>query len=80
MDPQDDEAQRTMEKHALRNVRGLVDNLEKSEAAARLLQKRLMLGFVAAIVVLALLIATGVIPLGKSEKGELVVKPAAPAR
>ena len=80
MDPQDDEAQRTMEKHALRNVRGLVDNLEKSEAAARLLQKRLMIGFVAVVVVFGVLVATGVIPLGGGQKGELVVKPAAPAR
>lgn len=80
MDPRDDEAQRTMEQHALRNVRGLVDNLEKSEAAARLLQKRLILGIVAALVVLGLLAATGVIPLGGGEKRELVVKPAAPAR
>lgn len=80
MDPQDDEAQRTMEKHALRNVRGLVDNLEKSEAAARLLQKRLIFGFVAVLVVLGLLAAAGVIPLGGGQKGELVVKPAAPAR
>lgn len=76
-----DDAQRTLEQHALKNVRGLVDNLEAKEAAERRLQKRLLVGFVIVAAVLAVLFATGVFSIkGKGTAKEIVVEPAAPPK
>lgn len=76
MADQELDAQQVMEKHALRNVRGLVENLESSDAASKRLQKRVVVGVVAVIAILLVLAATGVNPF-RGKTGEVAV-PASP--
>jgi len=40
--PEGDDTQRTLERHALRNVRGLVDKMESMEETDRRTQRRLL--------------------------------------
>jgi hypothetical protein len=62
MEPRDtsDEAQRTLEQRALRNVRGLVDKMESIEHIDQRTQRRMLLwiavGAVAAVFILGVLV------------------------
>ena len=71
-----DDAQRILEQKALQNVRGLVDKVEASDQAERVMQKRILIGFAVVLAVLAALWAAGVIDLKRGEPGkEVVVAP-----
>ena len=52
-----EDAQRAMEKRALRNVRGLVDKIEETDRREGAAQKRLLLGAVAVIVLILIGVA-----------------------
>lgn len=56
-----DDAQRELERKALRNVRELVDKMENSYEADALTQKRLLVAIVIGAIVLALAIAAAVV-------------------
>ena len=74
-----DDAQRELERRALRNVRGLVDRMEESDEADARTQKRLLV----AIIVGAALIGLGIVfaVLGTAGGGRTVEIPAkAPVR
>lgn len=71
------DAQREMEHHALRNVRGLVDRLESDDLAQRATQKRILMGLVAAVAAIAVLVTIAVV--GDRGGGEIVVPPPAKA-
>lgn len=60
-----DEAQRQLERKALRNVRELVDKMENSYEADSRTQKRLLIGIVIGAVLLALAIAAAVVFSGE---------------
>ena len=77
-----DDAQRVMEQKALQNVRGLVDKMEASDSAERTMQRRIIVGFVVVLAVLAALWAAGVIDLKRGEPGKemVVAPPKAPAK
>ena len=66
-----DEAQRELERRALRNVRGLVDRLEQSDEADSRAQKRLLGWILVGAVVVALGIAA-VLVFSKSPRGATV--------
>jgi hypothetical protein len=69
-----DDAQRELEQHALRNVRGLVDRMETDESLSRRTQVKL----VAAVVVVVLVGLVGLIALAKhreSREVEIPLKP-----
>lgn len=78
--PHDDpghDAQRKLEHHALRNVRGLVDRIESDDQAQRATQKRILMGLVAAVAAIAILITIAV--FSDQSGGEIVVPPPAKA-
>jgi hypothetical protein len=77
-----DDAQRALEQKALKNVRGLVDKIEASDAAERTLQKRILVGFAVAIVVIGGLWMAGAFDglRGGSAKELVVAPPKSPAR
>ena len=60
-----DEAQRQLERKALRNVRELVDKMENSYEADAHTQKRLLIAIVAGAVLLALAIAAAIVFSGE---------------
>lgn len=60
-----DDAQRQLERKALRNVRELVDKLENSYEADAHTQKRLLIAIVIGAIVLALAIAAAVVFSGE---------------
>lgn len=64
-----DEAQRELERRALKNVRGLVDKMEAGESADRRTQRRVLV----AIIVIALLIA-GAIAIGLHQRSAEIKK------
>lgn len=66
-----DEAQRELERRALRNVRGLVDRLEQSDEADSRAQKRLLGWILVGAVVVALGIAAALV-FSKSPRGVTV--------
>jgi ABC-type proline/glycine betaine transport system permease subunit len=51
-----EDAQRDMERRALRNVRGLVDKIENDDALSRRAQMRTLIGMVLAAVVIAVVL------------------------
>ena len=63
-----DDAQRELERRALRNVRGLVDRLEESDEADARTQKRLLAGILIGAVVVIIGIAVSVLWLSRSKK------------
>ncbi|HET7728635.1 MAG TPA: hypothetical protein VFK48_01260 [Usitatibacter sp.] len=65
-----EEAQRELERRALRNVRGLVDKIEADDKASRRTQVQLVLAIVIGAVVIALL---GAWVLSKRASGRTVV-------
>ena len=79
---ENDDAQRLMEQKALTNVRGLVDKVEASDAADRVMQKRILIAFAAVLAVLGVLWAAGVIDLkrGEPSKEVVVAPPKAPGK
>jgi hypothetical protein len=72
-----DDAQRTLEQRALKNVRGLVDNLQDAEAAQARLQKRILVGFAIAIVLGILVYSSGVFTRGAEPGTVITVAPPA---
>lgn len=74
----DDEAQRTLERKALRNVRGLVDKLEGEQRG----QSRTTARFVAASIAVALAAAGAVyfVMVGGGKKASAPVTSSTPAR
>ena len=75
----DDDAQRTLEQQALKNVRSLVDNLESREASERRLQKRIIVASLAAVA-LGVAVVFGARFLGGGPvRTEIVVQPPPPA-
>ena len=77
-DPPSDDAQRALEKRALRNVRGLVDRMEATERVERRSQKSILAGIVVLVVVLVVVVSWFV-QLSKSPKpaNEITVPPPA---
>jgi hypothetical protein len=68
--PRDDHAQRTLEQHALRNVRTLVARLGREDEIDRRRQKRVVIGLCAfAVAVMALLVMN--LNGAKKEGGEI---------
>ena len=53
MSTSNDEAQRTLERRALKNVRGLVDKIERDDTADRRTQRRIVGGIFALALVVA---------------------------
>ena len=51
-----DDAQRDMERRALRNVRGLIDKIENEDELGRRAQTRTLIGLVLAAVVIAVVL------------------------
>ncbi len=75
-DSMNDEARRSLEQRALRNVRGLVDKLESDDASRARHQKRLLVAFAAIVVLLGL----AIVWLFRDKGGTMVVvEPAKPA-
>jgi hypothetical protein len=79
----DDEAQRTLERKALRNVRGLVDKLEQEQRSESRTTVRFVAGAVAIALVAALAVYFGMTSTQKRE--QVIVAPpkgatAAPTR
>ncbi len=69
-----DDAQRKMEQHALRNVRGLVDKMDRLEAIDSRSQKRLLVGIiVGAVVAVGLIVGTVVYISSKYDKGRTIM-------
>lgn len=50
--PRGDDAQRELEQRALRNVRGLVDHMERDDTASQRTQWKIVAGIVAGVLVL----------------------------
>src|SRR5258708_35138385 len=77
--PPPDDAQRKMEQHALRNVRGLVDKMDRLEAIDSRSQKRLLVGIiVGAVVAVGLLVGTAGYISSKYDKGRPIMIDPAP--
>lgn len=72
--PSDDHAQREMEQHALRNVRGLVDKMDSLEAAEARTQKRMLVGIIiGAVVVVGIIVGTVMHVSSKYGSGKTIV-------
>lgn len=63
-----DEAQRQLERKALRNVRELVDKMENSYEADARTQKRLLIAIVIGAILLALAIAAAIVFSGEHSR------------
>ena len=74
--PSPHDAQRELERHALRNVRGLVDKMDAIEQSDRGVQKRLLVGIVVGALVLVGVILGSVAHLSKDSGHAIVVEPA----
>jgi hypothetical protein len=73
-----DDAQRDMERRALRNVRGLVDRMEDDDKLARRTQLRVFVGLVIGVVVVAVV---GALLVARRPAGrEVVVEPPKPGQ
>lgn len=72
-----DDAQRSLEQHALRNVRGLVEKVETLEAADKRTERRMLKGLAigVAVMVIAFVAAFAWIS-GKQAGKEVVIDPA----
>lgn len=71
-----DEAQRQLERKALRNVRELVDKMEHSYEADSRTQKRLLIAIVIGAVLLALAIAAVIVFSGERSPPPPAIDPA----
>ena len=75
MNTSSDEAQRTLERRALRNVRGLVDKIERDDTADRRTQRRIVGGILA--LALAIALALGITAYrATSGQAPVVIDPA----
>lgn len=79
--PNNNETQRELEQRALRNVRGLVDKIEDSDAHDSGKQRRYLVGFVVGGLIVVLLLAWGLATIGHRGEEHVIegAKPAAPA-
>ena len=68
-----DDSQRELERHALRNVRGLVDKMESIEATDRRTQRRLLLWVVVGVLAAAGVVGYAIWHAGKSSGMKPVV-------
>ena len=75
----ENEAQRDLERKALKNVRALVDKLEDGEAAERGLQKKMVIGAVVAAVVVAG-VAFFALKSARTSESQVVIPPPAAAK
>jgi hypothetical protein len=69
-----EDAQRELEQHALRNVRGLVDRMENDEAAMRASQRKFV-GVIAVALVVAVLGMLIVVNRGGSAQRSVEIPP-----
>lgn len=72
-----DEAQRELERRALRNVRGLIDRIEEGDEVDARSQRRLLAGLVGGALAVALVIAA-VLIFGKDARTTITVQPKSP--
>ena len=73
-----DDAQRDMERRALRNVRGLVDRMENDDKLGRRTQLRVFVGLVIGVVAIAVV---GAVLVARRPAGrEVVVEPPKPGQ
>ena len=70
-----DEAQRELERRALRNVRGLVDKLEQTDEADSRTQKRMLVGILAIAALVVVAIAATILMRDEGSK-PIVIDPA----
>jgi hypothetical protein len=73
-----DDAQRDMERRALRNVRGLVDRMENDDKLARRTQFRVFVGLVIGVVAIA--VAGALLMTRRTPAREMVVEPPKPGQ
>jgi len=75
--PPSDDAQRDLERHALRNVRGLVDKIEHLDEKAGRNQKRMLVGLiVGTTLVVGIIVGTLIYVSDKQMTKPVVVDPA----
>jgi heme A synthase len=72
------DAQRDMERRALRNVRGLVDKIESDDKLGRRAQVRTLIGIVAVAVAVA--VALGIVVASRDRGNAVVVAPPKPGQ
>ena len=73
-----DDAQRDMERRALRNVRGLIDRMENEDKLARRTQLRVFVGLVIGVVAIAVV---GALLMTRRPAGrEVMVEPPKPGQ
>ena len=73
-----DDAQRDMERRALRNVRGLVDRIEDDDKLTRRMQARVFIGLVIGVVLVAII---GAVLMARRPAGQHVtVEPPKPGQ
>ena len=73
-----DDAQRDMERRALRNVRGLVDRMENDDKLARRTQFRVFMGLVIGVVAIA--VVGALLMTRRPPAREVVVDPPKPGQ
>lgn len=71
--PPSDEARRKLEQHALRNVRGLVDKMEKLDEKAGRNQKRMLVALIVATTLVVGIIVATLIYVSDRQMGKPVV-------
>jgi hypothetical protein len=72
--PPTDDAQRELEQHALRNVRGLVDKMDSIEKLDKRAQRRLLLGIVVgAIMVIGFIVGAVLMSKNRGDAGRTIV-------
>jgi hypothetical protein len=70
-----DDAQREMEQRALRNVRGLVDKIEKDDKIAQRSQMRTLIGLVLVTVAIAVVLGIAIAMRDRGGSSEVVIPP-----
>ncbi len=68
-----DDAQRTLEQRALRNVRDLVDKMESIEARDSRKQKRMLVGLIVGVTLVVGLILAGVVYVSHKQSGKSIL-------
>lgn len=75
MSSSSDEAQRDLERRALRNVRGLVDKIERTDEADERAQRRLLFAILAGAAIVLLALALAIFSIRGGDK-PVVIDPA----
>jgi hypothetical protein len=76
----DDDAQREMERRALRNVRGLVDRIEQDDKLGKRTQVRTFAILVGLVLALAIALAVAMALRGRDGAGSVLVDPPKPGQ